>query len=966
MEKNSSSWVTTDVNGKTPLQLALDYPHKTSAKHYIIKELGGENQTECLPSKSKASSKDGGSKTLMSKNTMLSPFALETNKVDQPKTKAFKSKGRRGSKYTYKYYKIIKPAPANSNFTEPQKHSNPTRSRSSGVSKSDLQQRVNTFLSSEQMKAIKTENTNISSKKEKSTLSAKTPEMSVENSENTAENDPITEEEISHANEPNFDENMIWEIELHENVVKFRTDSRQPYKIREQLVTKLKTIASGKWNEKNHKPIIEKHGVIIYEARLTKAMRILYQVVVRFSERQTQKIDFKSLSGKSIHVYTQAIIVWEVVVNHDHINRAAERIIKAIQNVKTRATHANLHPIDEKGLSDGIIYPQLYVTPELDESNKTKVREQLQQNCDFQSQLQEYDVGTKMYSVTNDFILGFLDNEDARRDYPIKTTDEEHDIIMLPSNEPVIVLGRSGTGKTTTCLTRLWLNYKNYWMEADKLKHPMILKTNLRQEPDKETAVTEEVSQNNNSQSDTGKHDQDLSPSDGGSTAESSDEEEFEYLHQIFITKNRVLCKKMKERFYDFVAGCDITESHLQHEDEALPKTFSEIKYFPVFLTSRQFFTMLDKSIGDGKEYLKSGPYRVESLANQADTHSLSLLFDISDDESDEEEQTEKVAVKREVTAHEFCTCIWSKIAKYSSDPNIDPILIWTEIQSFIEGSAQALESKNGFLSEEEYETIGKKQASNFPFERKEVYKLFTEYKKEIRHKNNRHQFDNGEYIRNLNKRLIAKGLQNLPWTFHELYIDETQDFTQAELAVILKCCQDPNRSFLAGDTAQTIIKGISFRFEDLKSLFHNGLNIPGVKCNTPSLQTLTTNHRSHSGITDLATSLTDLLKEYFPYSFDCNNIPKDQSNIRGPKPLFIGSLEVFENFLLPRTTEGISSIEFGAAQVVIARDSSEEEKKKMPYYLQDVIVLNPQECKGLEFNDVLMYNFFTDTAEQV
>ncbi len=343
----------------------------------------------------------------------------------------------------------------------------------------------------------------------------------------------------------------------------------------------------------------------------------------------------------------------------------------------------------------------------------------------------------------------------------------------------------------------------------------------------------------------------------------------------------------------------------------------------------------------------------------------MSLLFDISDDESDEEEEEgpkERVQVKTEITAHEFCTEIWPKIVKYSSDPKVDPILIWTEIQSFIEGSTQALESEGSCLTEKDYLQLGKKQASNFPFQRTEVYKLFTQYKKEIKHKRNLHQFDNGKYIWQLNKRLEAKDLQMLPWTFHELYIDETQDFTQAELAVILKCCRYPNRSFLAGDTAQTIIKGISFRFEDLKSLFH-GLKVLGVK----KVHKLTTNHRSHSAITNLATSLIDILEEYFPYSFD-SNVPKDRSNIRGPKPLFIGSRSQLEDFLLPETTESdsISSIEFGASQVVIARDSSEEGKKKMPPYLQDVIVLNPQECKGLEFNDVLLYNFFTDTDEQV
>lgn len=55
---------------------------------------------------------------------------------------------------------------------------------------------------------------------------------------------------------------------------------------------------------------------------------------------------------------------------------------------------------------------------------------------------------------------------------------------------------------------------------------------------------------------------------------------------------------------------------------------------------------------------------------------------------------------------------------------------------------------------------------------------------------------------------------------FHELYVDETQDFTNAELCILMQLCLIPNRIFLTGDTAQCIMQGISFRFKDLRSLF--------------------------------------------------------------------------------------------------------------------------------------------------
>jgi hypothetical protein len=57
-------------------------------------------------------------------------------------------------------------------------------------------------------------------------------------------------------------------------------------------------------------------------------------------------------------------------------------------------------------------------------------------------------------------------------------------------------------------------------------------------------------------------------------------------------------------------------------------------------------------------------------------------------------------------------------------------------------------------------------------------------------------------------------------WIIHQIYVDETQDFTQAELCLLLRVCQSPNQMFLTGDTAQSIMRGIAFRFNDLRSLF--------------------------------------------------------------------------------------------------------------------------------------------------
>ena len=60
-----------------------------------------------------------------------------------------------------------------------------------------------------------------------------------------------------------------------------------------------------------------------------------------------------------------------------------------------------------------------------------------------------------------------------------------------------------------------------------------------------------------------------------------------------------------------------------------------------------------------------------------------------------------------------------------------------------------------------------------------------------------------------------------------EVYVDEVQDFTQAELRLFLEVCHDKNALFLTGDTCQTIARGVGFRFEDLTTMFYHLAEVP-------------------------------------------------------------------------------------------------------------------------------------------
>jgi hypothetical protein len=54
----------------------------------------------------------------------------------------------------------------------------------------------------------------------------------------------------------------------------------------------------------------------------------------------------------------------------------------------------------------------------------------------------------------------------------------------------------------------------------------------------------------------------------------------------------------------------------------------------------------------------------------------------------------------------------------------------------------------------------------------------------------------------------------------HEVYIDECQDNQIVDLALILKVFDRANSIFLAGDIAQCIARGSSFRFQGMRRYF--------------------------------------------------------------------------------------------------------------------------------------------------
>mmetsp|Transcript_32024 Transcript_32024/g.31727 ORF Transcript_32024/g.31727 Transcript_32024/m.31727 type:complete len:832 (-) Transcript_32024:2782-5277(-) len=185
------------------------------------------------------------------------------------------------------------------------------------------------------------------------------------------------------------------------------------------------------------------------------------------------------------------------------------------------------------------------------------------------------------------------------------------------------------------------------------------------------------------------------------------------------------------------------------------------------------------------------------------------------------------------------------------------------------------------------------------------------------------------------------------------MMVDEVQDLTPATLYLLIQVTQQ--KLFFSGDTAQTIAKGVGFRFCELSRLFKESHLV------LPSIKQLTVNFRSHNQILELANSVISLLETLFPQTID--KMDKERSLTDGPKPILIdsGSTSILLSVLLgEQRMHAQGEVLFGCDQVIIVRN--QETKEKLHPLLQHALCLTVYESKGLEFEDVILYNFFTDT----
>ncbi|CDO74781.1 hypothetical protein BN946_scf185001.g29 [Trametes cinnabarina] len=655
----------------------------------------------------------------------------------------------------------------------------------------------------------------------------------------------------------------------------------------EIIIKKIKELSRGQFSEDNQKRLSGLNVEIpIYEAKMTGDTRLVYQV------------DLLRIFG----IYTHAQLdrrFW------DCMSRQLERK-GAEYRKRCKFRNSPLVP------GDYVVLPASWPAPaEPSTLEPPPVLSDLRK--EYMEEMHSLLVLEKFVTFSQALLNSILADQDVAHVFDV--SPHEKKIIEHPSS--CFVLGRSGTGKTTTMLFKM-LGIERSWEGCkESLPKP----------------------------------------------------------RQLFVTQSRVLAEKVEEYFaklHDSLKSAHRTTDEIAElsaqkkakQDQGLvdwdeevywrgdlPKRYGELRdeHFPMFLTYDHVCRLLEA------EFHHSSYGKLKEVAVAKAMHDVLALKDPQAEDGSTSNDYMQQRRTSFVSYNTFLEAYWPQLAQKGL------ALVFGEFM-VIKGSEQALKQPKGYLDKESYCKLSHRTQSTFASQRDNIYKLFEVY---LKRKKERGDYDAADRTHALINCLKTMGVPGQEVDF--LYVDEAQDNLLIDAVVLRKLCRNPHGMFWAGDTAQTISIGSSFRFNDLKAFLYRYEEATApdtAKRVQPESFHLAVNYRSHAGIVDCAYSVIELITKFWPNAID--SLGRETGMVEGIKPVFFSGWDQnnvrYEQFLFGETG---SHIEFGAQQCILVRD--EAARQRLRAQVGDIgLIMTLYESKGLEFNDVLLFNFFEDSTADI
>ncbi|KAI6095428.1 hypothetical protein EV401DRAFT_2083708 [Pisolithus croceorrhizus] len=685
---------------------------------------------------------------------------------------------------------------------------------------------------------------------------------------------------------------------------------RRDAKRAEYVLKKIRQLSRGNFSGNNFKALHgPSHGIPIYQAKVLSNLRLVYQIDCMLD-------DDGQAERQVIKIYG--------IYSHKQLDRIWPWLSKLLNGRgKVYRQRCTLRELAAPG---GGVYRPAIFPPRLEEF--TMDQSPVFVHDDGTNEDHSWLISSKCVKLSKAYlngpyycvvwnlyltlVSGLIAEQEV--ELPFQLTKKEWEIVRCPTS--CYVIGRSGTGKTTAMVFKM-LGIQRAWEQASGARKP----------------------------------------------------------RQLFVTRFPVLAAKVNEFFTSLIESLALagrTQDELRklrsqarnaesqeppmiNPMDALnyrpgtPQKYSELTDhdFPLFITFDQLARMVaaDTQVEDSKEHDRP-------IDSKECARLKFILGKVINDESSF------------VTYSAFRTRYWPWLCDTSRSPlarSFGPWLVFSEFMGVIKGSETAFHSPNGILDRHTYVNLSPRTYPVFAGDRHSLYGAFELYSKL---KSEKYGYDMADRTYAILKALSCNPLKGQPVDY--LYVDEVQDNLIIDTILLRILCRNADGLFWAGDTAQTISAGSSFRFADLKAFIHRteaaGSMAIQKSCTKPEVFELPINYRSHSGIVNCAQLVVKLVTDFWPDSID--KLQPERAMLGGPKPVFfVGWPD--ETFPFEPFFSGLrGSRELGAEQCIIVRDNAVREQIRERF--GDIaVILTLEASKGLEFDDfqVFLYNFFEDSA---
>lgn len=240
------------------------------------------------------------------------------------------------------------------------------------------------------------------------------------------------------------------------------------------------------------------------------------------------------------------------------------------------------------------------------------------------------------------------------------------------------------------------------------------------------------------------------------------------------------------------------------------------------------------------------------------------------------------------------------------------------------------------YLKRDDYLKLGVKQSIFLEEERKRVYDLFEKYLQFLKEEN--------LYDTNI---LAHDWLKLCGPVYDYIVVDEVQDLTNIQLHILLKSLVNINHFVLCGDANQVVHPNF-FSWANLKTMFFE----QEQKIDAASI--LRVNYRNSKQVSELANRLLKIkIARFGSIDKESNFLVDACSEIPG----HVNFVEDKNNNVAELNRKTRLSTGFA---VLVMRD---EDKAKAARVFQTPLLFSVQDSKGLEYENIILYNFLTENT---